>query len=243
MMRMENAGVLDKLNIEIKENEIELKQARASLNEKNKIIEQMHEESVEKDKVILEGNSKLMNQIAKLKMEADDEKKVQAVRMRQTQFKHSTQMDYIYKQFNAIFTNISCLGCDKVKTEVMMLICGHNICRTCLNSYSSTNHPKSSIRCEVCNLETKVLNLTLSKPHIQIAEVVIQVQEFIGRNFHADIKAVEELQPKREAAHTYSIGSRAIGETEKTLEEQKVASNMSSVSSILQDKEKEQEDI
>ena len=82
-------------------------------------------------------------------------------------------MDYIYKQFNAIFTNISCLGCDKVKTEVMMLICGHNICRTCLNSYSSTNHPKSSIRCEVCNLETKVLNLTLSKPHIQIAEVVI----------------------------------------------------------------------
>ena len=61
MMRMENAGVLDKLNIEIKENEIELKQARASLNEKNVIIEKMHEESVEKDKVILEGNSKLMN--------------------------------------------------------------------------------------------------------------------------------------------------------------------------------------
>ena len=61
MMRMENVSVLDKLNAEIKENEVELKLARASLNEKNIIIEKMHEESVEKDRVILEGNSQLMN--------------------------------------------------------------------------------------------------------------------------------------------------------------------------------------
>lgn len=213
LMRMENAGVLDKLNAEIKDYEAEMKLARAHIADKNILIERMHEESVEKDKIILEGNTKLMTQISKLRSEAEDEKKVQAVRMRQTQFKHSTQMDYIYKQFNVLFTNASCLGCDKVKVEVMMLICGHNICRTCLNSYSSTNHPKSSIRCEVCNLETKVLNLTLSKPHIQIAEVIIQVQEFMGRNFHADMAAVEEQNSKREV--TYSISSRAVGETEK----------------------------
>ena len=100
-------------------------------------------------------------------------------------------MDFIYRQFNAIFTSISCLGCDKVKTEIMMLLCGHNICRTCLSSYSSTNHPKSSIRCEVCNLETKVLHLTMSKPNIAISEVIISVQQYLGRDFYHDLKTKE----------------------------------------------------
>ena len=82
LMRMENAGVLDKLNGEIKDYELEMKQARAHLHDKNVLIERLHEESVEKDRVILEGNLKLMNQIAKLKTEVEDEKKTQAVRMR-----------------------------------------------------------------------------------------------------------------------------------------------------------------
>ena len=53
LMRMENAGVLDKLNAEIKDYEAEMKLARAHIADKNILIERMHEESVEKDEGIV----------------------------------------------------------------------------------------------------------------------------------------------------------------------------------------------
>ena len=100
-----------------------------------------------------------------------------------------------------------------------MLLCGHNICRTCLNSYSSTNHPKSSIRCEVCNLETKVLHLTMSKPNIEISRVIISIQEFLSRDFQTDLKTMEPREESKGKLPTYEISSRAIGEAAKISEE------------------------
>ena len=57
---MDHAGIVDKLNNQIKDYENELKQARENLTENHNIIEQMHSESVAKDQQILEGNTKLM---------------------------------------------------------------------------------------------------------------------------------------------------------------------------------------
>ena len=53
---MDHAGIVDKLNNQIKDYENDLKQAQENLTEKHDIIEHMHSESVAKDQQILEGN-------------------------------------------------------------------------------------------------------------------------------------------------------------------------------------------
>ena len=80
---------------------------------------------------------------------------------------------FYYDMFNKFHLHVSCLGCDLIKAETMKMICGHNICKTCLNRYSSTEHPRSSIRCDVCLLETKVVMLTVSIPNRAISQILL----------------------------------------------------------------------
>lgn len=80
----------------------------------------------------------------------------------------------------------------------MKLLCGHNICRSCLNKYSSSEHPKSSVRCEVCQIETKVVLLTISIPNRAICQILIDVQIVLGRKFYSGAIRYENSQNARE---------------------------------------------
>ena len=72
--------------------------------------------------------------------------------------------------------HVSCLGCDLVKSDSLMLLCGHNICSSCLTLYSKTDHPRSSVRCEVCSIETKVAHLSISLPNRSICEDLTEIR-------------------------------------------------------------------
>jgi hypothetical protein len=61
-------------------------------------------------------------------------------------------------------TIISCLGCEQVKQESMMMMCGHNLCNECISKHSESYY-KNSVKCEACFIETKVKNLEKSMPH------------------------------------------------------------------------------
>ena len=68
-----------------------------------------------------------------------------------------------------------------------MLLCGHNICQTCMQAYSKTDHPRSSIRCEVCSIETKVSHLTISLPNRAICEEMTAIKSQVEHLFKYDI--------------------------------------------------------
>ena len=80
----------------------------------------------------------------------------------------------------------------------MKLLCGHNICRSCLNKYSSSEHPKSSVRCEVCQIETKVVLLSISIPNRAVCQILIDVQVVLGRKFYSGAIRYENSQNARE---------------------------------------------
>ena len=81
--------------------------------------------------------------------------------------------------------HISCLGCDQIKLETMKMVCGHNICRNCLMKYSATEHPKSSVRCEICNIETKVLMMSVSIPNRALCQILHEVEQGLGRKLYS----------------------------------------------------------
>ena len=87
-LKVDHAGIVDKLSNQIKDHENELKQARANLKEQHSIIEQMHAESVVKDQQILEGNAKLIAQITKVRQEHEEEKRAEEMRVRQATHRH-----------------------------------------------------------------------------------------------------------------------------------------------------------
>ena len=100
------------------------------------------------------------------------------MQQKQTEIAHKRAMDakniYYFDLFNKFHLHTSCLGCDIIKLDSMSMICGHNICRTCINKYSRTDHPRSSIRCEVCAIETKIIMLTVSIPHQAICSILLE---------------------------------------------------------------------
>ena len=67
----------------------------------------------------------------------------------------------------------------------MKMVCGHNICRTCLMKYSATEHPKSSVRCEICNIETKVLMMSVSIPNRALCQILAEVEQGLGRKLYS----------------------------------------------------------
>ena len=85
--------------------------------------------------------------------------------------------------------HVSCLGCDEIKTDTMKMVCGHNICRDCLNKYSATEHPKSSVRCDICNIETKVFLMSVSIPNRAICLLLHSVETRLGRKLNVDSEA------------------------------------------------------
>ena len=103
---------------------------------------------------------------------------------------------FYYDLFNRFHLHVSCLGCDQIKQDTMKMICGHNICKQCLNKYSSTEHPRSSIRCDVCMLETKVVMLTISVPNRSICEILIECQVVLGRKFFSGTYRMAEAKEK-----------------------------------------------
>ena len=92
-------------------------------------------------------------------------------------------MNRVLDVVNELVEPVACLGCDEVKKETLMMLCGHAICRQCLERYSSSKHPKSSIRCEVCNLETKVHFLVYSIPQRQVSEIYLKIVNTVAREF------------------------------------------------------------
>jgi len=61
---------------------------------------------------------------------------------------------------------------------MLMMACGHNICNDCL-SKNSQSHLKSAIRCEVCALETKLLQLEVSMPQRSLSRAYLTVKEIL----------------------------------------------------------------
>ena len=70
----------------------------------------------------------------------------------------------------------------------MKLVCGHNICRECLNQYSYTDNTESSIRCDVCAIETKVVLLSVSIANRAISSIMLDAQSTLGRRFYSGLK-------------------------------------------------------
>ena len=66
-----------------------------------------------------------------------------------------------------------------------MLQCGHNICNNCLNKYSSTDHPKSSIKCEGCDVETKVVHMVTSTPNRAVCQILLDAESVLGRRLYS----------------------------------------------------------
>ena len=69
-----------------------------------------------------------------------------------------------------LYTNISCLACDKIQPGMLMMGCGHSICNDCMVKHSTTSHERSSVKCELCTDETLVINLRVSFPIRQVAD-------------------------------------------------------------------------
>lgn len=69
-----------------------------------------------------------------------------------------------------LYTNMSCLACDKIKHGMLMLGCGHSICNECMVTHSTTSHERSSVKCETCTDETLVIKLRVSYPIRQVAD-------------------------------------------------------------------------
>ena len=93
--------------------------------------------------------------------------------MRQMQKNTTQKFSKIFDHFNSLHLHVSCLGCDQIKQETMKLVCGHNICRECLNQYSYTDNTESSIRCDVCAIETKVVLLSVSIANRAISSIML----------------------------------------------------------------------
>lgn len=74
--------------------------------------------------------------------------------------------------------NLSCLSCDKIKKDMLMMVCGHNICTVCLAVYSHS-HTRSAIRCEVCTIESKVLQLKVSMPNRALTDAFTAAKSLI----------------------------------------------------------------
>lgn len=87
---------------------------------------------------------------------------------------HKDKASWIFELLNRMHLHVSCLGCDQIKLETMKLVCGHNICKTCLQRYSATEHPKSCVRCEICNIETKCLLMNVSIPNRAMCQLLVE---------------------------------------------------------------------
>ena len=107
--------------------------------------------------------------------------------MRTEKKKLNEHVDYLSRNVAKLNVHISCLGCDRVKPDTLMLLCGHNICSACLSQYSKTDHPRSSIRCEVCSIETKVTNLAISLPNRAICDEMLDIKVRIDRLLNYDL--------------------------------------------------------
>lgn len=97
------------------------------------------------------------------------------------------KLSFLARQVAKLHVHISCLGCDQIRTDSLMLLCGHNICDRCLQRYSKTDHPRSSVRCEVCSIETKVQHLAISLPNRAICEDMTEIKERVDHLLNYDI--------------------------------------------------------
>lgn len=107
--------------------------------------------------------------------------------------------------------HISCLGCDEIKKDILTLQCGHNICRTCMNKYSSTEHHKASIRCEECSLETLVAHMNMKVPNRALALEMLVLEKYIGRKFRVGVVGENKYMkpgPNEDEKSAYSYHSR-----------------------------------
>lgn len=86
-----------------------------------------------------------------------------------------------------LHVHMSCLGCDQIRTDCLMLGCGHNICKSCLSMHSKSDHPRSSVRCEVCKIETKVASLVISLPNRAVCEDLTDVKMRVEHLLNYDI--------------------------------------------------------
>ena len=109
--------------------------------------------------------------------------------------------------------HVSCLGCDQIKPEIVKLICGHNICRSCLNRNSSQDHPKSSVRCDVCEIVTKVVQLVVSIPNREVSELLLKIQKIFGRKFHSS--AMDQQAENLKTDNTDGDNNNLWGEEQK----------------------------
>ena len=145
-----------------------------------------------------ETNRGLLSQLAELRRDNELNEVKHQAEQKAVQRRMDEHTSFYYEQFNKLHLHVSCLGCDLIKNETMKLLCGHNICRSCLNKYSSSEHPKSSVRCEVCQIETKVVLLTISIPNRAICQILIDTQIVLGRKFYSGAIRHEQSQNARE---------------------------------------------
>ena len=76
----------------------------------------------------------------------------------------------------ALSQNIQCLSCEGINPDCSMLLCGHNICKTCVSEHSNMGHHRSLIRCEICFTETQVGDVRDSMPHKQIVSTYLHLE-------------------------------------------------------------------
>ena len=96
-------------------------------------------------------------------------------------------MDVLSHAVAKLHIHVSCLGCDQIKQDMLTLLCGHNICQQCLQQFSKTDHPRSSVRCEVCCIETKVNHLSISLPNRAVSEVLTEIKMRVEHLINYDI--------------------------------------------------------
>lgn len=61
---------------------------------------------------------------------------------------------------------------------MLMMACGHSLCSHCLAKYSQS-HLRSFIRCEVCALETRIVDLEVSMPMRAVAAIYLTLKTLL----------------------------------------------------------------
>lgn len=46
------------------------------------------------------------------------------------------KLEELFCELRRFEHNLSCLCCDKIRNDMLMMVCGHNICALCLSLHS-----------------------------------------------------------------------------------------------------------
>lgn len=129
-----------------------------------------------------------------------------------------SRMATVDQAMNRIAIHLQCLSCDTIKQEALMLLCGHNICKTCLAVYSATDHPRSAIRCEECTIETKINHLVISMPNRAFCSSYLEIksifEEYLKKKDYESTSSSFKIENQKEQKVNFNLNIKTTGKVD-----------------------------